>query len=101
VLGVPLCVMAIGLWLGREDAWIPGWFREHPIARRRAAALSVLPRYLRHVHLVAGTLRKHRSCFSDRRAGAGLVIGAFLVVSGYEALRTKPIGLHEKEKCLS
>jgi hypothetical protein len=22
VLGVPLCVMAIGLWLGREDAWI-------------------------------------------------------------------------------
>jgi hypothetical protein len=44
VLGVPLCVMAIGLLLGREDAWIPGWFREHPIAGRRAAALSVLPR---------------------------------------------------------
>jgi hypothetical protein len=98
VLGVPLCVMAIGLWLGREDAWI------FVNIRLRGA---VPPRYrfcrvnLRHVRLVAGTLRKHRSCFSDRRAGAGLVIGAFPVVSGYEALRTKPIGLHEKEKCLS
>lgn len=35
VLGVPLCLMAIGLLLGREDAWIPGRFREHPIAGHR------------------------------------------------------------------
>lgn len=38
VLGVPLCLMAIGLLLGREDAWIPGQFRDHPVAGHRLVA---------------------------------------------------------------
>jgi hypothetical protein len=38
VLGVPLCLMAIGLLLGREHAWIPGRFRDHPIPGYRLVA---------------------------------------------------------------
>jgi hypothetical protein len=46
VLGVPLCLMAIGLLLGREHAWIPGRFRDHPIPGYRlvTAIDKIVPR---------------------------------------------------------
>jgi hypothetical protein len=35
VLGVPLCLLATGLLLGRDDAWLPSRLRDRPIAGHR------------------------------------------------------------------
>jgi len=46
VLGVPLCLLATGLLLGRDDAWLPSRLRDRPIAGHRlvGAVARLAPR---------------------------------------------------------